>query len=343
MKAFSFAYSKLDIDRGLDPSETTDKVDFSWQASKQFAVVGGFSQKNLNDPKVTNGSGKGDMNTVSVGLQGQPMANVTLAATFDELHANDQNTKDTADISICNAIPIHFGPVRDITITARYASLNDQRKLQNETMTGRLAWSLWKNQFVVDYSGLTKQDGSTTSRLYSFTTDPDLKRDFHAGFLYKARTMLDGQEMAIRRFTADARLAKRTNLVYTYGTLPEDEHGNIIPQTTADVALKHNFGRGTDFGFFYRLNDNTATKLMTRSLGFEFSSQLSRSSKFSLAFSVDGNRWPDRHDHSHYVRLGFEQHVSGENYLTLSAEIRKHDAAGVADELRGNFDFHLRF
>ena len=345
VSGFTVSYSNLDIARDGDtPSENTDKVDFSWQATKQFAVIGGYSQKNVNDPKDTEKTGKGNVNTVSVGLSGQPMKNITLAAKFDEQHQVAQNTRDAADISLSNAKPIKFGPLEEVTFTARYASLNDQRKMQNETMTGRASWKIWKNQFLLDYSGETKPDASTTtSRLYSFTTDANPKRWFHASFMYKARTMLDGQEMAIRRFTADARLAKRTNLVYTFGTLPEDEHGNIIPQTTIDVALKHSFSKGRDFGFFYRVNDNTATQLMTRSLGCEFSSQINSNSKMSLAFSFDGNRKPDFADHSHFVRLGYERKVSAENYFTLSAEIRKHDAAGVAEELRGNFDFHVLF
>ena len=344
VSGLSISYSNLDIERDGDtPSENTDKVDFSWQASKQFAVIGGYSQKNVNDPKDTTQMGKGNVNTVSVGLSGQPVKNITLAAKFDEQHQVSANTHDAADISISNAKPMTFGPIQEMTITARYASLNDQRKLQNETMTGRASWKIWKNQFILDYSGITKADGSTTSRLYSFATDANPKRPFHASFLYKARTLLTGQEMAIRRFTADALLTKKTSLVYTYGTLPEDEHGNIIPQTTIDVALKHNFGMGKDFGFFYRVNDNSATKLMTRSLGCELSSQINKTSKMSLAFSFDGNRWPNRADHSHYLRLGYERKLSGDNYFTLSAEVRKHDAAGIADELSANFDFHVLF
>src|SRR5262249_50424074 len=133
--------------------------------------------------------------------------------------------------------------LQDLTITARYASLNDQRKLQNETMTGRLAWKLWKNEFLFDYGGFTKQDGaSTVTRIYSFLTDPNPKKWFRASFLYKVRTLESGEERLIRRFTAEARLSQRTEFVYTYGTLPEDEKGNIQPLTTADISLKHACG-----------------------------------------------------------------------------------------------------
>ena len=51
------------------------------------------------------------------------------------------------------------------------ASLNDQRKLQNETMTGHATWKIWKNEFILDYGGLTKADGSSTiTRLYGKAT-----------------------------------------------------------------------------------------------------------------------------------------------------------------------------
>lgn len=341
-KAFAFDYSRLEIDRGggqepTDPSENTDSFDFQWQATKQYAMTAGFAQTTTTDAK-------SDADTVSVGLKGQAFKDVTLDAKFDEVHNNGKNTKDVADFSFCNSKPFTLGPIHELTLTARYASLNDKRKLQNETMTGRATWKLWKNEFILDYGGLTKEDGkSTISRVYSFLTDPNPKKWFHAGFYYKDRTMLDGKEQLIRRFTADARLSKRTHFSYLFGTLPEDEHGNVTPQTTADVSLKHAFRPDLTGQLFYRLSDNQATKILTRSLGFGFEGRLNRMDKLALAYSIDANGFSDRYDHSGHLHLAFDHQVDADHLFSISTEIRSHDGKGLVDEIQSNLDFRTRF
>lgn len=352
----TFSYSRSEIDRGVDgtpteatttptttaaatglpPSEATDTFDLQFQANKQFAIVAGLSQRDTTDSK--------DADTVKFGLQGQPTKNFTVAATFNEIHDNAKNTKDVADFAISNAKPFSLGFVKDITFTARYASLNDQRKMQNETMTGRAAWKILKNEFVLDYSGITKPDGtSTVNRLYQFTTDPNPKKWFHGGFLYKVRTMPTGEDKLIRRFTADWRFAKATNFVYTYGTLPEDDKGNLTPLTTADVAFKHAWRSTLTSQVFYRLSDNQATKVATSSFGFGVDTVLSKTVKFGIAYSKDINGQAGKFDHSDHLHISLDHQISSDRFLTVSAEIRSHDTHNLQDEIQTNLDFRSNF
>ena len=350
----TFSYSRAEIDRGGDgtptvplttptatgigaaPSEATDTFDFQFQANKQFAIVAGLTQRDTTDNK--------DSDTVKFGLTGQPTKDFTIAATFNEIHDNAKNTKDVADFAISNSKPFALGLVKDITFTARYASLNDQRKLQNETMTGRAAWKILKNEFVLDYSGITLPTGaSTVNRLYQFTTDPNPKKWFHAGFLYKVRTLPTGEEKLIRRFTADWRFAKATNFVYTFGTLPEDDKGNLTPLTTADVAFKHAWRSTLTSQIFYRLSDNEATKVATSSFGFGVDTVLSKTLKFGIAYSKDINGQAGKFDHSDHLHVSLDHQINSEHFLTVSAEIRSHDAHNLQDEIQTNLDFRTRF
>jgi len=347
-KDLSLTYSRQEVDRnddlgavtqaGTTPRagvETTDKFDLQWQATKQFAVVAGLSQTDTTD--------NSNSDVVSIGLKGDPVKNLSVTAKFDELH-DTKNTKDTADFSLSNAKPINCGLIKDLTFTARYASLNDQRKLQNETMTGRMAWKLWKNEFVLDYGGLTKPDGtSTISRLYSFTTDPNPKNRFHGSFSYKDLTLATGEEKLVRRFTADWRLDKATSFSYLYGTLPQDEKGNISPITTANISLKHAIRPDRSFEFFYRLSDNEQTRVMTRSLGFGYNHKLSNKSKFSIAYSKDTNQLADSYDRSDHLHFSFDHQFTTENLISLSTEIRSHDKKDLTNEIQTNLDFRWRF
>jgi len=234
--------------------------------------------------------------------------------------------------------------VKEITFTARYASLNDQRKLQNETMTGRAAWKILKNEFLLDYSGLTKPDGtSTINRLYQFTTDPNPKKWFHGGFLYKVRTLPTGEDKLVRRFTADWRFAKATSFVYTYGSLPEDDKGNLTPLTTADVAFKHAWRSTLTSQLFYRLSDNQATKVATSSLGFGVDTVLSKTVKFGIAYSKDINGQAGKFDHSDHLHVSLDHQIDSDHFLTVSAEIRSHDSHNLQDEIQTNLDFRSKF
>jgi hypothetical protein len=346
-------YSRSDLDRNPDETvkdetgkpvitQSTEGCDLQYQATKQFAVVFGTSDTNTNDNK--------DANTVSIGLTGQPMKNVTLAAKFDEQHhVVAGNTKDVADFAISNSKPFKLGPLQELTVKAGYASLNDKGKLQNETMTGHASWKLWKNEFLLDYGGLTTAPGkSTTARLYSFVTDPNPKRWIHGSFLYKVRTMVDGKEMLIRRFTTDARLSRRTGFTYTYGTLPEDDKGNIQPLMNTDIALKQILTPKINGLFFYRVNNNMGTKIMTRSLGIGAQGDLTRTSKLELTLSTGAAGFPTRYDRTEQLRLALSQKISAENYFSISTSINTHDgndALGkpMSNEIRTDLDLNFRF
>jgi hypothetical protein len=342
-KAFNVGYTRQDVEKGEQGTEAFDALDFQWQATKKFSLLAGLSQRDVKDPSKPDDQGQGDIKTYTIGIQGEPTKDLTLTAKFDEVHNVSQNVKDVADISLSNAKPIKLGPLQDFVITARYASLNDQKRMMNETMTGRVSGKLWKNEFVLDYGGNIDKTGNTIARTYFFSTDPNPKRWFKGSFYYKVRTLLDGREFTIRRFTADARLSKRTAFSYVFGMLQEDERLQILPVNSMDIALKHNFRKGVDFQFFYRLSDNAATKIMTRSLGFGFEGQLDRTNKLGVYFSADGNNWPDRFDRSNHFRLSYEMNLKSNRFLNLSADFRSHDAPGVPDEVMGTLDFRFRF
>lgn len=345
----SLNLSRVEIDRGDDatasssaatttptPSEATDSIDLQWQATKQFAIVMGVSQKDTTD--------RTDADTISIGLQGNPSRDVTLAAKFDEVHNDGKNTKDVADFSISNSKPLKFGIFKDVTISGHYASLNDMRRLQNETMTGRASWKIWKNEFVLDYGGITKQNGEvTTTRLYSFTTDPNPKKWFHGGFYYKVRTLATGEEKLIRRFTADWRLTKSTSFVYTYGTMPEDDKGNILPQEKADISLKHAINQGIGLELYYRLASDNAAKKLTRGLGLGIEGKIDKYSKLSFAYSIDTTGNVAQYDHSNRYHFLWDRQFDADHFISLSTDIRSHDGHALQDEIQANVDFRFVF
>ncbi|CCW36273.1 hypothetical protein CTKA_01617 [Chthonomonas calidirosea] len=346
-------YTRSDLRRSPDANnpvekdkpvivENTEGYGVKYQATKQLALTVNTTTTVADDQ-----NGK---SAVSLGLQGEPCKDITLAAQFDELHTKaDQNTHDVANFSIRNTKPISIGPLQNLTIQAGYASLNDHRKLINETMTGHIEWTLWKNTFALDYSGQTLPSGqSTTTRLYSFATDPNPHRWLHASFYYRDWTMLDGKVILTRKFMADAKLTPMTHLVYNYGSLPDDGHGQFIPETAVDFSLQNDFRDNLTVGLFYRLSRNTATKLLTRSLGFSLQQKLDPKESFTFSFSKGVNGSAIGYDRSDQLNIAFERKLSGDDFFSIGATWVTHDgrdAAGrlLRNELRGELSFNFLF
>jgi hypothetical protein len=336
-KTVTMNFQRLDIDRDnkTTGSSAMDEFDVNWQATKQLAVVAGGSQTTTNNNT--------NADTVSIGLKGDPCKNLTLGAKFDEIH-NTLNTKDVADFSVSNAKPVKFGIFSNIILTAKYSSLNDQRRLQNETMTGHLTFDVRKNSFLFDYAGVTLPNGtSTINRTYSFKTDPDVKRTFHFSFFYKDKTLITGKEALVRNFTADWKLSKDTNFVYAFGTSPEDAAGNIRDINTANISLKRALKKNGTLEGFYRVDDNRMTHVLARSIGLGYDRKVSINSHLNFALSKDANATASTYDHSDHLHIGFEQTVSADRSITLSTEFRDHDQAHLQDLLQVNLDYRIRF
>lgn len=346
-------YTRTDLQRSPDATnpveknhqqitEATEGYGLKYQATKGLAVTVASTTTTANDQ-----NGK---SAVSLGLQGEPFKDVTLAAQFDELHTKaDQNTHDVANFSIRNTKPLNLGPVQNLTIQAGYSSLNDHRKLVNEAMTGHLEWTMWKNTFTLDYNGQALPTGrSTTTRLYSFITDPNPKRWLHASFYYRDWSLLDGKVVLTRKFTVDARLTPSTHLVYNYGSLPDDGHGQVVPETAADLTLENSFRKNLTLGLFYRLSRNTSTKLLTRALGLSLQQKLDPFLNLNFSFSKGVNGSAVGYDRSNQLNIALERKITADDFFSIGASWITHDgkdAAGhlLRDELRAELSLNFVF
>lgn len=387
----SVQIDKHDIDRRLDEATTkledkkdglvsTESIELDYKPIKNFDIILGGSQTTVPDASKISGVetaanaaggdtkpgtktvlGMTDSDSITVGLKGEPIRNLTLAAKFDEVHDDGKNTKDVADFSVGNAKPLQLGVFQDLSIKAGYASLNDKRLLQNETMTGHASWKMWKHEFLVDYGGFSKMEGKalaeTVARTYSFKTDPSPQRWFHGSFFYKVRTLADGKDRLVRRFNVDVLVLKKTHLSYTYGILPENEKGEMQPTETLDVSLTHTLRPKTTLSLFYRINNKQPTLLgkpdplavtWTNSGGIGFEEPLGAKSKWSMALSRDSNGYGLFHDRSDHLRMSLDRQISSDNFLTLTTEYRTHDGKDTTgktlhDEVRTSIDLSHKF
>ena len=350
---FTLNYTRSDVQQSPNPNIAADKnqkqissatqgVNVQYQATKQFSVQVASSTTNSTDYQ--------DAHTMTLGMQGQPLKDITLAAQFNETHTvADHITHDDANVSISNVKPISFGPVKNLIIKAGYVSLNNSPTLHNESMTGHAEWSLWKNSFLLDYSGEKLPTGMTTiTRLYSFDSDNNPKLWIHGAFYYRDWTLITGQTEITRRFNIDARLAKTTHLVYTYGTLPDAGKGLLIPETNADVSLEHLFPLGLKGRIFYQLSDNTATRLLTRSLGLGMEGSIGKNETLSVNLLKGVNGFINSYDRSNQVQFAFNRHINANEFFTISTSWLSHHGIGptgklLSNEIRSDLSFNYIF
>jgi hypothetical protein len=296
----------------VDATETTRGCNVQYKATPQFVVEFGASDTVTNN----NQNGQG----MSVGLTGQPFDNLAVSAQFNEVHTQgNHNTHEVTNISIGTTKPVNVGPLKNLSFKYGYASLNDMRKLQNENMVGHVDWSMWKNTFLVDYTGVTLPTGkSVTQRTYSFTTDPNPKKWFRGSFYYQVHSLITGQQVVTRQFSADARLHTGLNLVYSYASQQDDGHGGVLPQTNLNLALQEQFHKAILGKFFYNVADNTVTRLLTRGLGVSVEGPLSRTSSLSLTYIKAMNGNTVGYDRSDQLQLAYSNHLDASHSFSLN-------------------------
>ncbi len=322
----------------VDATEMTRGYNLQYKATPQFVVEFGASDTTTNN----NQNGQG----MSVGLTGQPFNNLAVTAQFNETHTQgNHNTHEVANVSIGTTKPVNVGPLKDLSFKYGYASLNDMRKLQNENMVGHVNWSMWKNSFLIDYTGVTLPTGqSVTQRTYSFATDPNPKKWFRGSFFYQVHSLITGQQVVSRQFSMDARLHTGLNLVYSYSSQQDDGHGGVLPLTNLNLAVQEQFHKSVVGKFFYNVADNTVTRLKTSGLGISLTGPLTKTSDLSFTYIKALNGNAVGYDRSDQLQLAYSNHIDAEHSLSLNLGWVTHTGLPntgpfVADELQFGLQF----
>ncbi len=322
----------------IDATEMTRGYNLQYKATPQFVVEFGASDTTTNN----NQNGQG----MSVGLTGQPFNNLAVTAQFNETHTQgNHNTHEVTNVSIGTTKPVNFGPMKELSFKYGYASLNDMRKLQNENMVGHINWTMWKNTFLIDYTGVTLPTGkSVTQRTYSFTTDPNPKKWFRGSFFYQVHSLITGQQVVSRQFSADARLHTGLNLVYTYASQQDDGHGGVLPLTNLNLAVQEQFHKSIVGKFFYNVSDNTVTRLKTSGLGISLIGPLTKASTLSFTYIKALNGNAVGYDRSDQLQLAYSNHIDADHSLSLNLGWVTHTGLPntgpfVANELQFGLQF----
>ena len=331
----SLRLNHLNIDRGSDPSATTNSIEMGIQLSKSLAFSGAYSLTDTN-----NGT---DAAAKSFSLSGALGSNLNFKGTYSEAGVVGQNRRAASDIAISNAKPFSFLGLRDTTMTFKYIALNDKGRKQSESVAGSIQTRIGNNQLAFEYGGsLDPKNNSAVSRAIRIVSDRNEKLPLHFDILYKARNVNHGSLQLVRQYNLGLRMDKNTQLSYTYSSLPEDGAGKMRPLVSSAFSLKRAFGANTNFALSYTTNADHAKHTLVRKLGATLQTKVAKLTAVQVGYSVDISNLNGQNTNAHTVSMSFDRRISGDNVLAFGAAYTRN-MNGAASDVQGTVEFKTRF
>lgn len=336
-------FNRLDIDRGTDPSAETNTIQWNWQVNKTIHFSGSLSETGTNNDN--------DVSAKSFVLTGPILPNLNFAGSYSETVLKKKtrgaqgNVKSVTDVAFSNARPVHVLGVKDTTFTFKYAAVNDQKKQVSETVAGRVQGMIGKNQIALEYGGtLDPKGNSSIVRTISFVSDRNEKLPVHCDMTYTARNVNRSKLMLERKYNFVARIDKRTNLKYTYASLPLHVVNNQPqPLTTETFALKRELTSSLNLSMDYTESRNLGTKENVSKLGALISGKIDSNTAVQVGYSVDIFTRNGQHTDAHTVTLGYDKQIDGDHFLVLQTSYTTYNKSETPDALQANLDFKTRF
>lgn len=336
-KVLSFHFNRLGIDRGKDPSATTDTMEWKWQVNKVFNFSGLYAETGTNNQT--------NVTTKSFAATGKITKNMNLTGTYSEINQHKVNVKAVSDISLSTIKPVNIKALgaKDVTLTARYASVNDQKKQQSEIAATKIQGLFRKNQVTMEYGGTLLPNGQRAlARTLAVVTDPNPKLPLHVDVLYKSRNINQGELQLVRKYNAALKLDKKTSATYVYTSLPEDAAQAMQPVKSSCLAIRRTMSKTMNLAIDYTTAKQLAQQTETSKLGLTLSGQVEPKSTVEVGYSVDlGAQGATTLTDVHTLKLAFDNQIDGDHFLTLSTlyKMCKHQP----NDLEANLDFKTRF
>jgi len=334
-RTLGLRFNKLSVDRGNEPSSDTNALFWNWQMHRGLSFSGSYAATDTNNGQ--------DVTAQSYTLSGMLTRNLNLAGTFSEISQAGANLRSTREIAISNAKPGNALGLKQVTLTTRYASVQEKGNLTSETVAGCIQGMLGRNQLAVEYGGmLDPKNNSAQTRTFSFVTDQDQKLPFHASFTYSARNTNRGALQLVRQYNLDYRMDKRTNVTYSYSSLPAAQNGQLQPLVSSAFALRRDLGKAANLTIDYTTMLNMAQRVKTNRFGALLTGKVDRLAAVQVGYSVDINTLNGANTNAHTLRLGYDRQVDNDNYVSLNTAWTMNQN-GQPNELRTNVDYKVRF
>ena len=334
-KDLSLHFNHLGIDRGADPSASTNSLQWTWQLNKGLHIGGTYAMTSTNN--------QSDVAVHALSVGGLVTKNLDFTTTFSETKVQNGNYHREAAFTFANAKPMNVLGLKNAVVSVSYTGLSDQSKLQKEGVVAKLQGMVGKSAIAFEYGGALNPNGTRNqARAFSFTSDRNEKLPYHFDILYKAVNINDGSIQLVRKYNADFRFDKLTHLTYTYNSMPEV---NGLPQSTgmSSLALTRTMSKNMNFTLNYGTSFNTVQNSKVNKLAALLAGKTDKFSAVQVGYSVDLSTITGAHTNAHTVSLGYDRKIDADHSLGISTAYTMNGVAGVRNDLTTNVQFNTRF
>ncbi len=333
-KTVAFRFNHFMLDRGKDPSADTNTLFFDWQAASNMKFAGHFGQTMTND--------KNDAVSKSLSVATPLGRSFAVTGSYTEVNLKKKNVKSISDVAVGNAKPINLLGIKGAMASFNFSAINDQKRQMKENVGGKLAGMLGKHQFAMEYGGMLNEKGQAAlARTLSFISDKNVKLPFHCDILYKAVNLNRGKLQLVRKYNADYKLDKKTNITYTYTSLPE-VNSALTPQKSSAFSLQRPLTGGLNIAVIYTTADDMAKHTEVSKLGAMVSGQVDAMTAVQVGYSVDIASAGGSNMDAHTIRLGYDHKLDGDHFLNFSTAYTLN-MNGTRNDMLANIDFKTRF
>ena len=334
-KAVKLRLSSLRIDRGDDPSLVTDTVEWNYKVSKTLSFTGANSETKTNNDQ--------DVTMRSVGLDGKLTEDLNFKSAFTEVEKEAAPTKSVSDFAVSMAKPMDMMGMDDVTITAKYAAVNDLDKKVTEMAAGKIQGKLGLNQVTAEYGSMLDEKGNANiARTLTFSTPKNDKSAVQMDLMYRARNVNRTAVQLCRKYDFGLKVLPRMAITYKYLSLPEDAAFAIQQVKSSGFGMRYGLNKMFNLSVDYATAEDLTKNSAMRRLVTGLTGKLDRLAAVEVVYTVDMGRQGTAKTDAHTIRLSYDRQVDGDHFVTFTTTYVDYKAGGE-DDLQARVELKTRF
>ncbi len=334
-KELKLRLNTLRIDRGDDPSSVTDTVEWKYQINKTLYFTGLNSDTNTNNEQ--------DGSTRSLGLDGKLSENLNFKGAYTEVNHEDNTVKTVSDIGISMSKPMDMMGMEDVTLSAKYAAVNDADSKVTEMAAGRIQGKLGENLVMAEYGGTLDEKGNAgIARTVSFSSPKNEKNPVQVDLMYKARNVNRTAVQLVRKYDLGLKVLPRLAITYKYISLPEDPALTMQQTKSSGFGLRYGLNKKFNLGLDYATAQDLVKNSSLRRLVTCLTGKLDRLAAVEVVYTVDLAHQGANSTDAHTIKLSYDRQVDGDHFVTFTTTYVDYRAGGL-DDLQARVEFKTRF
>lgn len=301
----------LELDRGADPSSSTDICSVTWKLPSGLSLIGDLFRRGTNNEqdaasrKIMLMSGL--LNTLGLFTK----TKVGLGLTQDEFEGvgSREATSATLEATVfCGNLSIEY------------------RGLQEPNSTQLIPTIYIPPVGMSPYVATAVTAVAPPSRpmaAYKFVSDRDPKKWLHFDASYKKRDTTPGNEILVRAYNLDAKVLRDTTLTYKFFTYQESAAGVLTPVGSESIRLISGLGGSAKLVVDYRKDRNYAVNTMLSPLTIGLGGKLRSGAEFEIGVGRNIAAKAAGSQIGKAIHLKYDHKINAGNYLNFQATITR--------------------